>query len=209
MLIGQTALASGQYSLDDLPGSSGRLDVLLRCIRAALLVSHGLRSNVLVYLVLRGGEHAPRVLRVDGRSAKFVRPDERSLATLVRKTLTSADAPRPAGFTELRPGVAVCSGDLDEVLADVGAAPRYWLDEQGKDLRTSALTDDDAVFFIGDHLGFDGATRARLGTLGCAGVSVGPLSLHSDDVVSLVMNELDRRFGAAPTTTPSTPTPPE
>ncbi len=87
VLIGQTASASGDFSVEDLPGSSGRLDVLLRCVRAALLFSHGLRSNVLVYLVLRGGATAARLVRIDGRTAKFLRPDERSLATLIKKTL--------------------------------------------------------------------------------------------------------------------------
>src|SRR5260370_886010 len=60
VVIGQQASASNDFSLDDLPGSSGRLDVLLRCVRAALLVSHGLRRDVVVYLVLLGGRHAPR-----------------------------------------------------------------------------------------------------------------------------------------------------
>ena len=38
VVIGQQASASPDFSLLDLPGTSGRLDVLLRCLRAALLV---------------------------------------------------------------------------------------------------------------------------------------------------------------------------
>jgi tRNA (pseudouridine54-N1)-methyltransferase len=101
-----------------------------------------------------------------------------------------------AGFHELRPGVSVCAGDLDEVLGDAGPGPRYVLDEHAADLRAQSLADDSALFVIGDHLGFDEPTRARLTELGCQRLSVGPVSLHSDDVVSLVTNELDRRFGA-------------
>lgn len=201
VLIGQTALASGAYSLDDLPGSSGRIDVLLRSLRAALLVSHGLRKNVVVYLILRGGGLGPRSLKVDGRSARFLRPDERSLATLMRKTLTQFDPQLPAGFHELRPGVSVCAGDLDEVLEDAGPGPRYVLDERGQDLRAQPLSGDSALFVLGDHLGFDEPTRTRLAELGCQSLCVGPVSLHSDDVVCLVTNELDRRFGSdAPAT---------
>ena len=73
-----------------MPSTSGRLDVLLRSIRAAFLVSHGLRRDVVVYLVLCAGPRAPRVLRIDGRSAKFLRPDERSLAVLLQKSLREA-----------------------------------------------------------------------------------------------------------------------
>ncbi len=195
VLISQTALASGEYSLDDLPGSSGRIDVLLRCVRAALLVSHGLRKHVRVYLILRGGSWGPRAVRIDGQSARFLRPDERSLAILLQKTLRASANVSANEFRELRPGLSVCAGDLDEVLADAGPRPGYVLDEQGDDLRAQPLSND-ALFFIGDHLGFDEVTRARLLQLGYQRSSVGPVSLHSDDVVSVVTNELDRRFGS-------------
>lgn len=194
VLIGQTALGSSDFSLDDLPSSSGRLDVLLRGLRAALLVSHGLRRDVLLYLVLRGGSQ-PRLLRVDGRSAKFLRPDERSLATLVRKTLAAAPSPCP-DFVELRPGLALRDGDLPELLLEAGGAPCYVLHEASSDLRQESGLSDDAWFFVGDHLGFDVVSLARLDRHGCRRVSVGPVSLHSDDVITLIHNELDRRHSA-------------
>lgn len=187
VIIGQTALASSDFSLDDLASSSGRLDVLLHCVRAAFLVSHGLRRDVLVYLVLRGGPSAPRVLRIDGRSAKFLRPDERSLAILLQKTLAVQTGDQ---LEEVRPGLALCTGDLDTVLQDIGDGPRYLLDERGDDVRGQELPED-AVFFVGDQLGFDEATLARLQD--CPRLSVGPVSLHSEDVVTLLSNELDRR----------------
>src|SRR5690349_12053712 len=90
VLIGQTASATGEFSLENLPSSSGRLDALLRALRSALLVSHDVRRNVCVYLVLRGGRSQPRVLCVDGSRVKFLRPDERSLALLVKKSLEAA-----------------------------------------------------------------------------------------------------------------------
>src|SRR5262245_53019243 len=52
VIIGQKAIASDAFLLDDLPGTSGRLDILVRCLRPALLSSHGLRRDVVVYLVL-------------------------------------------------------------------------------------------------------------------------------------------------------------
>jgi len=90
VIVGQKATASPEFSLLDLPGTSGRLDVLLRCLRSALLVSHGLRRDTIVYLVLQGGPEAPRVLRIDGSAIRFVRPDERALALLVQKALGRA-----------------------------------------------------------------------------------------------------------------------
>jgi tRNA (pseudouridine54-N1)-methyltransferase len=194
VVVGQKAAAAGDFSLDDLPGTSGRLDVLLRCVRAATLVSHGLRRDVVVYLVLEGGPRAPRGLRLDAARAKFIRPDERSLATLARKVLASqADEPG-AGFVEVKPGISLASGGLADVLADVGAATPYVLEEGAPDLRDDpGLGQGDAVFFVGDHLGFSAATRARLAAIGARPVGVGPVSLHAEDVITIVTNELDRR----------------
>ena len=196
VLIGQTASASGDFSVEDLPATSGRLDVLLRAVRAALLVSHGLRRTVQVYLLLRGGGAEARLLRINGASAKFLRPDERSLATLVKKTLSAVETPSRS-FVEVRPGLELRQGDLSELLDELGDAPCFVLHEGGADIRAQSFASDDAWFFIGDHVGFDVVSLALLERRGCQRLSVGPLSLHSDDVVTLVSNELDRRFGLA------------
>lgn len=191
VVIGRTATASAEFLLDDLPGSSGRLDVLLRCVRAALLYSHGLRSDVRVYLVLRGGPSAPRVLRVDSQRARFIRPDERSLALLVKKTLAAVPDALGDDFIEIRPGIAAARGDLDCVLADLSGAALCVLDERAPDVRGLALPRD-AAYVLGDHLGLDVTDQQRLSALNALGMSVGPLSLHSDDVIAILSNELDR-----------------
>lgn len=191
VVIGRRATASPDFLLVDVPGTAGRLDVLLRCLRAALLVSHGLRRDVVVYLVLLGGPRAPRCLRVEGAAARFLRPDERSLATLVQKALAAPAEGR--AFVAVRPGIAVADGGLDAVIEDLGEGALYLLDEGGEDLREAVLDARDGVFIVGDHLGFDEATRARVDALHPVALRVGPVSVHADDVVALVSNELDRR----------------
>jgi tRNA (pseudouridine54-N1)-methyltransferase len=196
IVIGQRATASPDFSLTNLPASSGRLDVLLRCLRAALLFSHGLRRDTVVYLVLLGGPRAPRSLRVEGATARFLRPDERSLAVLAQKVLAApvvAGEGSGSGFVAVRPGIAVAEGGLDAVLADLGPTALYVLEEGALDLRDAALDEPDSAFFLGDHVGFDETTRARLAALGATAVGVGPVSVHADDAVVLVNNELDRR----------------
>jgi len=196
--VGQTASASGDFSTEDLPSSGGRIDVLLRCVRAALLVSHGVRRDVIVYLALGGGPSAPRVLRFSGRDAQFLRPDERSLALLAKKALLRPVPSEDSAFVEVKPGVSVAKGGLDSVLADAPNAVPYWLAEEGTDLRDQPLDAPDSLFILGDHLGFDAGTRARLEALPCRVVSVGPVSLHTDDAVTLVTGELDRRAARSP-----------
>jgi tRNA (pseudouridine54-N1)-methyltransferase len=193
VVIGRKASASDAFLLDDVPGTSGRLDVLLRCVRAALLTSHGLRHDAIIYLVLLGGHRAPRVLRVRGDTATFLRPDERSLATLAKKVLASRADDGARGFVDVKPGVAVAQGGLAEVIADIAGAARFVLDEGGEDVRAADLGTGDATFFLGDHQGFDPATRAELHALGARPVSVGPVRVHADDAVAIVSNEVDRR----------------
>lgn len=194
VVIGQRASASPSFSLVDLAGTSGRLDVLLRCLRSALLVSHGLRRDTIVYLVLLGGDRAPRALRVDGAEVRFLRPDERSLATIVQKSLAAPC--EGEGFVPVRPGIAIAEGGLDVVLADLAPGPAYVLEEGASDLREVALDPVDPVIFVGDHLGLDDAACATIAALGAIPIGVGPVSVHADDAITIACNELDRR--AAP-----------
>lgn len=191
VIIGRTATASPDFSLEDLPSTSGRLDVLLRCVRAALLVSHGVRKDTSVYLVLLGGGGAPTALRFEGETAKFLRPDERSLAVSVRKTLAEP-APTPT-FKEVRRGIAAASGGLEAVLADLPPCTKYVLEMGGEDIRKSGLDEPELAFFLGDHLGLDASSRETLSTLGARALSVGPLALHAEDAITIASNELDRR----------------
>ncbi|MBI2389068.1 MAG: tRNA (pseudouridine(54)-N(1))-methyltransferase TrmY [Deltaproteobacteria bacterium] len=202
VVIGQQATAAGDFLLIDVAGTSGRLDVLLRCLRAALLVSHGLRRDTVVYLVLLGGPRAPRVVRFDGSAIRFVRPDERSLGVMVQKALEAGL--EGCGFVEIRSGLAVAEGGLDAVLADLPRAVRaveapsagasaYVLDEGARDIRDAEIDLREPVFFVGDHLGFDDGSRLLLAAHGVTRLGLGPVSVHAEDAITLVCNELDRR----------------
>lgn len=200
VIVGTTAVASGEFSIDDIPSTGGRIDVLLRCVRAALLYSHGVRRDASVVLVLQGGDRAPRTVRIDGATAKFLRPDERSLGALVKKSLTTASAMDVRESVEVRPGVFVREGGLDAALSAFEGAGVFVLDEGAPDIRdASVLAERTSVFVIGDHRGFDGSARAVLEARGAVRVGLGPVSVHAEDAVSVVNNELDRRWSVGTT----------
>jgi tRNA (pseudouridine54-N1)-methyltransferase len=194
VFVGQLVSATGDFLLDDIAGTSGRLDVLLRAARAAMLVSHGLRPDVVAYLVFLGGPHAPRTLRLTGATIRFLRPDERNFAGLVQKALMRELPPTGDAFVEIRTGLAISDRGLDVVLGDMPAARPYVLDADGVDVRAeSSLGAHESVFFVGDHLGFDEATRSTMVRLGAQPISVGPTVVHAEDAVAVLTNELDRR----------------
>jgi tRNA (pseudouridine54-N1)-methyltransferase len=183
-VIGQRATSSPTFLMRDVPGTSGRLDVLIRCLRAGLLVSHGLRRDTVLYLVLLGD--MATTLRFTGSDAKYIRPDEHQLAILVKKLLAwPCDS---SSFVEMREGIALARGGIEVVLADAGPCARYVLDERGADVRSAELQPD-ALFFVGDDRGFPEGFAID----GAVPISVGPVSVQAEDAVVLIHNELDRR----------------
>jgi len=194
VIIGQSAVASDDFLLHDFAGTSGRLDVLARCVRAGLLFSHGVRRDALVYLVLLGGPRAPRVVRFQGAVAKYVRPDERNLSVQLKKVLAYAADEDTEGFVEVRAGISIARGAIEPVLADLDGATPFVLEEGAPDVRERATADlTNAAFFHGRSPRVDPTARARLAEVGARALGVGPVSLHTEDVVTLVSNELDRR----------------
>jgi len=203
VVIGRTASASPDFSLVDLAGTSGRLDVLVRCVRAALLVSHGARRDTMIYLVLLGGPRAPRVVRIDGSVSSWLRPEERRLATIVQRALEEREQPssplearRDGAFLVLRNGVAVADGGLDVVLSELPKdSARVVLDVGGDDVRTAPLSSGDVTIFVGDHLGLDAAARVAIGPV--SALSLGPIAVQAEDAIAIVHNELAGRASGA------------
>lgn len=195
VVVGQRARADGEYLLADIPSTSGRVDVLLRALRAALLISHAVRRDTVVYLVLLGSPDCERTVRVEGAASRYLRPDERSLAVTLKKALHAPLTAR--GFTMVRPGIAVAAAGISSVLAELSSS-RLFLLECGAavDVRDCDLRHPDACFLLGDHLGIPDALRDQWLALGAERISVGPVALYTEDTIVLVANELDRRASA-------------
>ena len=104
-------VANGSFDLNNLP--SGRVDVLARCASAAFFVSHGVRAHVRLWLMLRD---IGLTLCLDGARARGLHPDERTLASAIRKALR-AHASASHGVTS-----AVNSASSDGVNSSTSSA---------------------------------------------------------------------------------------
>jgi len=80
VVVGNLAATTPDFSLEDIPSTSGRIDILCRCINSAFVLSHGIRRDVQVYLIFRGGK-APKTVHLRGRDLRHLNPDERTTAT--------------------------------------------------------------------------------------------------------------------------------
>lgn len=186
VVVGHEAVTSGDFDLKDLAGATGRLDVLLRCVNSAFLLSHNIRTDTALHLVLLGPPDPPRTLELVGAELRYLNPDERSTAALLRKALAKGEGPSTPGIVARRAGL--------EPLLETHGDRLVHLREDGEDLRTAALPAD-PVFLLSDHRDLTPEEEAAVRARDPRVVSAGPRSLHADHVIVLVHNELDRRVG--------------
>jgi tRNA (pseudouridine54-N1)-methyltransferase len=191
VIIGQRARSDGDFLLADIPSTSGRVDVLLRALRSALLVSHSVRRDTVVYLVLLGSPERVRTVRIEGAASKYLRPDERSLATTLKKALLCPITEGTA-FTPVRPGIAVAAEGLACVLPELANSRLFLLEPGGVDVRGCDFGHRENAFLLGDHLGLTPEVREQWLQLGAQSISVGPVAIYTEDTIALVANELDR-----------------
>ena len=183
VVVGHKATTQPNFSLEDIPGTSGRLDILCRSVTAAFVLSHGIRKDVLVYLVLLGGE-IPKTIRLVGETLRHLNPDERTTAALLKKALAVEATPEWAMSTS---GIFVRTGGLLEVLEDLKqrSVRLVYLREDGRDfqcLRDGHL-ERETAFVLGDHTGMTADEESLLALAGAEVVALGPTSLHADHCI--------------------------
>lgn len=184
VVIGHTASLDPGFSLDDLAGSAGRMDVLCRCVNAGLLLSHGVRTDARVWLVIQD----ELAIRFDGAALRNVGPAERVIGGLIRKALEAKANAIGAQWVESSPGICVSRRDLDTVL-DAASGPIVQLHEDGDPLPSLPAEIADPVFVLSDHQDFTSAEDAVIAPE--YRISVGPRRLHADHTMSIVHNYLD------------------
>ncbi|MDZ7700845.1 MAG: tRNA (pseudouridine(54)-N(1))-methyltransferase TrmY [Halobacteriales archaeon] len=187
VVLGHEAPLEPGFPLSDLPGA-GRLDVLCRCVAAALLTSHGVREEAEVWLVLQDA----LTVRFDGGAVRSLSPDERAVAGLVNKALGAADRAVGAQAVEASPGVSVAKGGLADALeaaAEEGTVVQ--LHEDGDDVADFDPAGP-VTFVLSDHRDFTPEEDRLLGAEADARLSLGPTALHADQAIAVVHNHLDR-----------------
>lgn len=185
LVLGHTAASAPGFSPKDLAGTGGRIDILARCFPAAFLTSHGLRPDVELTTLHLGPPAAPKAVRARSKDLRHLNPDERTSAALLEKALgapTTGPVWQPA-----TPGISVAKLDLDPLLEGAIVV----LAEDGDDIATTRLPPD-ALFVLGDHLGFTPDEERTLTPRAIARVSLGPVSLQADQSIVVLHNHLDR-----------------
>ena len=189
VIVGHKATTSPNFSLEDIPGTSGRLDILCRAATAAFVISHGIRKEVLVYLVLLGGD-APKTILLQGESLRHLNPDERTTAALLKKALA---IPATENWAMSTSGITVRLGGLPELLQDLKEVDLVYLKEDGQDIKKmeSISPAGRTAFILGDHLGMTEEEEELLAQAGARMASLGETSLHADHCIVILNWMLD------------------
>ncbi|QLG61322.1 tRNA (pseudouridine(54)-N(1))-methyltransferase TrmY [Halorarum salinum] len=185
VVCGHEAPTTPDFPLEDLPGAAGRLDLLARCVNAGLFLSHGIREDSRVHLVLRD----EYVVRFDGATARGLHPDERSTAARVRQALEVREEAIGHMPAEVAPGVELYRMGLAETL-DALAGTLVQLHEDGE---PAAEHDPpaDPIFVLSDHSDFTDAEAESLADRVDARLRVGPEAIHADHAIAVTHNYLD------------------
>jgi tRNA (pseudouridine54-N1)-methyltransferase len=187
LVIGHDAPTEPSFSLDDIAGGAGRLDVLCRCVNSAFFLSHDIRKDVRVHLVL-GDEYT---VRFDGSDLRRLNPDERSTAALIRGALEQREEAIGHQPVETSPGVSLYRMGFEATLSQASrGATVVQLHEEGDPL-VDAEPPTDPLFVLSDHNDFAVAERQRVGEVAERRIRVGPRRLHADHTITVAHNHLD------------------
>ncbi len=192
LIVGHRVRTDGKFNLNDLCGSTGRLDILLRVINSVFLLSNGLRKDAELFLVLKGPPDPPVTIHLIGSELKYLNPDERSTGALIRQALMTQR--KPGQEIRSTPGIYVSDLDYRDVLVRLSSDRKpVYLHEKGTPIQTTPIPDPGNVFFVlGDQFDLNDDEEVMLQDP--IFISLGPNILHTDHCVVLIQNEMDRRY---------------
>ncbi len=189
LVVGNKAVTR-PFSLKDLAGSAGRMDIICRCIAQALFISHGIRKDVEVYVLLLGEPDPPKALKVVGSEVRYMAPDERNIGGIIRKALSLNLDDK---WRRSTPGVYIARKGLKDLLNELNKKYNIvYLREDGIDIRKIACNLNNPLFILGDHMGLREEDERIVMNYAEVIVSVSKLSLQADQCIVIAHYELDR-----------------
>ena len=200
LLLAHRVPARGEFTLNDLAGGGGRMDEIARAVSTAFTLSNDLRRDTEVtVLVDAPTAAAARRIVLVGARLRYLNPDERSTAALLKNALVRA-AEYPHDF-ESSPGLRVGPVDPATALAEfVGSPGAVWLSEDGAPFDRWTPPDGELAAVVSDPYDPTDAELAALRASGVPRLSVSPRSLRTSQVIDAIHRSLDLRAAG---TTPS------
>ena len=185
ILYARKAVTSPDFSLDDLPGSGGRMDLVARCVCSALWISHDLRRDSCIHVVACGSPNPPVVISFYGNRLRGVSPDERNIAAWIKKTLARK---------RKNPGINIRKLSFQQLVEEIAPEGNifYVLHEKGRDIARVKLKAD-PVFILGDHIGLPRKEEKFVERFEYEQISLGTISYLASQCITVLHYELDKK----------------
>jgi len=188
LILGHKSPVEPDFTLNDLPGAAGRLDVLCRAIGATLFLSHDIRRDVETNLLLQNSVH----VRISGELVRRLNPDERSTAALIKHALKALADASVDEEVQSTPGIFVARRSLSDVINEFlreHSVPIV-LHEEGEPAETFSFPDNPA-FILSDHMEFAESDQVQLADF--PRISLGAQALHTSQAITIMHYLLDQR----------------
>jgi tRNA (pseudouridine54-N1)-methyltransferase len=163
--------------------SAGRLDIVCNCINAAIFLSHRTRKDVVFNVVLNGPSNPPLCISIQSDKVYEIASDEKSIGDILKKVIAGK---KHFGFERSKKS-------FQEIIKERKNRVIYILDEKGEDIRTVKI-EKDPIFVLGDHIGLPKKEEEFLMRFSASKISVGPLRYFASHCITIINNELDRRW---------------
>ncbi len=196
LLLAHRVPVSGSFTLNDLAGGAGRMDEIARAVSTAFTLSNDLRRDTEVtILFVAEPPPAARKIELVGARLRYLNPDERSTAALLKNALVrSTNFPREL---ESSPGLRVSPVEPEiELKAFLARPGTVWLTESGSPIAEYAGETEPFGAVVSDPYDPSEPEVALLRDSGVPRLSVGPRSLRTSQVIDLLQNALDLRDAA-------------
>jgi len=198
--------ATAKFSLNDIPGSGGRMDIGCRALTQAIWLSHDIRRDTNFYLVCEGPPNPPVTILFLGKSIKRVSPDERNIASWINKSLELVSSAKNASkakenWLKIQEGIRVRKIGFIPLLKELKEEEKhdvYVLHEKGEAFENVEIEIDDLrplTFVLGDHIGLPKKEEDYvLNIIGAKKVSLGRKSYLASSCIAIVHYLLDKKI---------------
>lgn len=184
ILYARKTVTSPDFSLDDLPGSGGRMDLVARCICNALWISHDLRRDTCIHVVAYGSPNPPVIISFYGDRLRNVSPDERNIAAWIKKALARKSK---------NPGINIRKLSFQQLVEELASEGKFFyvLHEEGTDIARVEIKEN-PVFVLGDHIGLPRKEEKFVERFGHEKISLGTTSYLASQCITVLHYELDK-----------------
>ncbi|HLC86431.1 MAG TPA: tRNA (pseudouridine(54)-N(1))-methyltransferase TrmY [Candidatus Nanoarchaeia archaeon] len=122
---------------------AGRMDIVANCLNSAFFLSHALRKDVVIYLLLTGPPNPPICIRVQGDLLYDMRCDEFTAGEILKKVLNGGS----------HPGFELSKQSLQELIKFLSRNNQIFVLEEKGELIDNIKIKENCVFVIGDQVG--------------------------------------------------------